>query len=76
MATAFGYGKGEKTLRVHDVETGTTHVFPLPAPESGDRRGGTSAATGYERTIQALAFADETTLYTAGDGAHREAALN
>jgi WD40 repeat protein len=68
VATAFGYGKGEKTLRVHDVEAGTTQVFPLPAPDSGDRPGGTPAGTGYEGSAAALAFADETTLYTAGDG--------
>jgi WD40 repeat protein len=68
VATAFGYGKGEKTLRVHDVEKGTTQVFPLPTRPAGDPPGGTSAPTGYEDGVNALAFADETTLYTAGDG--------
>ena len=68
VATAFEFGGGEKTLRVHDVEKGTTRVFPLPTRPPGDPPGGTSAPTGYEDGVAALAFADETTLYTAGDG--------
>jgi WD40 repeat protein len=68
VATAFEFGKGEKTLRVHDVEKGTTRVFPLPTRLSGHPPGGTSAAMGNEDGVGALAFADETTLYSAGDG--------
>jgi WD40 repeat protein len=74
VATAFGYGKGERTLRVHDVETGETRVFPLPPPAAVKRLDGTPGppgVTGYERTVQDLAFADEDTLYTAGDGGVR-----
>ena len=68
VATAFLFGKGEKTLRVYDIETGTAQVFPLPAPDLRRPPGGASATTGLEGGIQALAFADETTLYTAVDG--------
>ena len=68
VATAFSYGKGEKTLRVHDIETGETLVFPLPRRDPGGRSGDAAARMGMEDSIQALAFADEATLYTAGDG--------
>jgi hypothetical protein len=71
VATAFGYGKGEKTLRVHDVETGETRVFPLPPPSVVKRPDGSTSVTGYERGVRDLAFADEDTLYTAGDGGVR-----
>jgi WD40 repeat protein len=53
---------------VYDVETGAAQVFPLPASDSGAPPGGTSAQTGFERSVGALVFADEATLYTAGDG--------
>ena len=67
VATAYFYGKGEKTLRVHDVEAGTTSVFPLPA--SGP--GAASPTTGYESGVGDLAFADDTTLYSSGEGGVR-----
>jgi WD40 repeat protein len=69
VVTAYFYGKGEKTLRVHDVEAGTTRVFPLPAPAAAP--GSASPATGYESGVEALAFADETTLYSSGEGGVR-----
>jgi WD40 repeat protein len=61
VATAWGFGPGEKTLRLHDVETGTTRVFPLP----------TEAASsvwpkGYEGAVGAIEFLDETTAFTSG----------
>ena len=39
VATAFGYGQGEKTLRVWDLETGESRTFELPDNGgTGDRR--------------------------------------
>jgi len=63
VATAFFYGQGPKTLRVWDLETGELRLFDLPD--------GSSTKTGYERGINSLGFADESTLYTAGDGGVR-----
>ena len=71
VATAFSYGEGEKTLRVHDVEAGTTQVFPLPAPAPAAVASSPSKRTGYEGGVVALAFADESTLYSGGDGGVR-----
>jgi WD40 repeat protein len=63
VATAFFYGGGPRTLRVWDVETGELRLFDLPD--------GSSSKTGYERGVNSLGFADESTLYTAGDGGVR-----
>jgi WD40 repeat protein len=63
VATAFFFGGGPKTLKVWDVETGELRLFDLPE--------GSSSKTGYERGISRLAFAGESTLYTAGDGGVR-----
>jgi WD40 repeat protein len=60
VATAFTSGQGPRTLRVWDLETGELELFDLPE--------GSSLKTGKERGIVALAFADESTLYTAGGG--------
>jgi len=63
VATAFTYGGGPKTLRVWDLETGELSLFDLP--------GRSSSTTGNERGIEDLAFVDDVTLYTAGDGGVR-----
>jgi WD40 repeat protein len=73
VATAFNYGKGSKTLRVWNVETGKLRLFDLPesappSPPPGQRQ---EQPTGYESGIAGLAFADESTLYTSGDGGVR-----
>jgi WD40 repeat protein len=70
VATAFGYGKGSKTLRVWDVETGTVRLMDLPVP-SPPPATATRAPTGYEGGITSLAFLDDSTLYTAGHGGIR-----
>jgi WD40 repeat protein/DNA-binding winged helix-turn-helix (wHTH) protein len=68
VATAFFSGAGEKKLRVANIETGEWQDFDLPegepAPGSGER-------SGYEGGIMDMGFADETTLYSAGDGGLR-----
>ena len=64
VAWAWGYGLGPKTLRVHDVETGETRVFPLPTDAASQR----SAVSGvaYQGMVEGMGFIDETTLYTSG----------
>jgi len=72
VATAYWFGRGEKTLRVWDVESGAMKVFPLPPSERdsvpGQSRGN---QTGYEQGVARLAFLDDSTLYTSGDGGLR-----
>ena len=65
VATAFWYGQGEKTLRIWNLETGELRQFELPHVALSE------ATTGYERGIGSLAFADDSILYTAGDGGFR-----
>jgi WD40 repeat protein len=69
VATAFHYGKGPKTLRVWDVETGKVRLYelPVPAPQGSLP----SPLTGYEGGVVSLAFLDDSTLFTGGDGGIR-----
>lgn len=69
VATAFGYGQGPKTLRVWDVETGKVRLFELPIPTSQGSI--PSPLTGYEGGVGDVAFLDDSTLFTAGDGGIR-----
>jgi WD40 repeat protein/DNA-binding winged helix-turn-helix (wHTH) protein len=71
VATAFNYGQGEKTLRVWDLETGELQRFDLPESPVRRATGASEARSGYEQGIFSLAFADESILYTAGDGGLR-----
>jgi len=73
VATAFYYGQGEKTLRVWDLESRTMKRFDLPpgGVSAGERTGPEHVATGYEHGVMSLAFSDESTLYSAGDGGLR-----
>ena len=70
VARAADYGRGPKTLRLWDVEAGVPHVFdsPVPQPLPGSTP---RPPTGWEGTILSLAFLDDSTLYTAGDGGVR-----
>jgi WD40 repeat protein len=70
VGAAFGYGKGSKTLRVWDVETGAVRLFDLPVP-SPPPGSAPRAPTGYEGGVTSLAFVDDSTLYTAGHGGIR-----
>jgi WD40 repeat protein len=63
VATAYNNGRGPKTLRVWDLETGELRLFDLPE--------GTSSEEGFKRGILDVAFVDESTLYAAGDGGIR-----
>jgi WD40 repeat protein len=63
VATAFNGGQGEPTLRVWDLETDELRVFDLPEDSSLNKW--------LARGVNDLAFADESTLYTAGDGGVR-----
>jgi WD40 repeat protein len=69
VATAFFYGEGSKTLRVWDVETGKVHVFELPVPPAPS--GTSPTLTGFEGGVETLAFLDDSTLFTGGDGGIR-----
>jgi WD40 repeat protein len=62
VATAFLYGKGEKTLRVWDVASGALRTYPLPGRDSGAPAG----PKGYENGMAGFEFEDDDTLYTAG----------
>jgi WD40 repeat protein len=70
VATAVGWGRAEKMLRVFDLETGDVRVFDLPQPKAP---GGSSkpAWAGFEGGILSLGFAGESTLYTSGHGGVR-----
>jgi WD40 repeat protein len=70
VARAAFYGSGRKTLRLWDVDAGVLHVFDLPVPQPLP---GSTARTpaGYEGGINSLAFLDDSTLYTGGDGGVR-----
>jgi WD40 repeat protein len=63
VATAFALGQGDKTLRVWDVETDALRSFDLP-----DTRSAIESGTGWEQGVMHLSFADDSTLYTLGDG--------
>jgi WD40 repeat protein len=70
VATAFGYGKGPRTLRVWDAAAAVLHLFDLPDPPSPPGSP-PFAPTGYEAGVLGLAFLDDSTLYTAGHGGIR-----
>jgi WD40 repeat protein len=74
-ASAYGFGRGERTLRVWDVESGVMRVFPLPPSETAEtdaaHRQTRAARAGYEQSVTSLAFLDDSTLYTSGDGGLR-----
>ncbi len=70
VASAVGYGTGPKTLRVWDVEEGSVRLSDLPvsAGPTGEAAG---EPTGYEGGLSSLAFLDDSTLLSAGDGGIR-----
>jgi WD40 repeat protein len=70
VARAADYGRGPKTLRVWDVEAGALRLFdsPVPQPLPGSTP---RPPTGFEGAINSIAFLDDSTLYTAGDGGIR-----
>jgi WD40 repeat protein/DNA-binding winged helix-turn-helix (wHTH) protein len=63
VATGLGEGQGPRTLRVWNVESRELRLFDLPESRTHVDRHGT-----VEAGISSLVFADESTLYTAGDG--------
>jgi WD40 repeat protein len=62
VATAWNFGPGEKTLRLHDVETGATRVLPLPTETAGSA----AWSEGEKGAVGAIEFLDETTAFTSG----------
>jgi hypothetical protein len=64
VAAASGYGTRErKALRVWDLETGEVQVFDLPEGEA--TAAGQGASLSSSATVTSLAFADESTIYSA-----------
>jgi DNA-binding winged helix-turn-helix (wHTH) protein/WD40 repeat protein len=63
VATAPCFGQGPRKLHVWDLDTNERRVFDLPE--------GSPSETGWEQAVIDLAFTDESTLYTAGDGGVR-----
>jgi serine/threonine protein kinase/WD40 repeat protein len=63
LATAPGRN-GPWTLRVWDIESGELRLFDLPESTS-------TSTGGRARAINSMAFTDESTLYTSGDGGIR-----
>jgi WD40 repeat protein len=68
-ATAWVYGDGPRVLRVWNLETGDARDLPLPSPSASSATGASPAPAlrGDEGVVNDLAFADETTLLSAGD---------
>ena len=66
VATATFYGTGRRKLCTWDLETSEAHSYELPPSE-----GHLGSLTGYERGVFNLAFADERTVFIAGDGGLR-----
>jgi hypothetical protein len=62
VATAWMYGPGARTLRLHDVDTGETRVFPLPTQAASSR----STSRAFEGVVDGIGFLDESTAYTSG----------
>jgi WD40 repeat protein len=73
VATGFTYGKGERTLRVWDLEADRVRLYDIPRPEPGAEGAAddSEGRTGYEQDVRALGFADDATLYTSGQGGIR-----
>ncbi len=70
VAAANAFGKGSKTLRVWDVETGKVRLFDLLLPQ---RPPGTAPQVpeGFEGSVWRIAFLDDSTLFTSGQGGIR-----
>jgi WD40 repeat protein/tRNA A-37 threonylcarbamoyl transferase component Bud32 len=66
VATATYYGAGRRKLCTWDLETSEARNYDLPPSE-----GHVGSLTGYERGVFNLAFADEQTVFIAGDGGLR-----
>ncbi|HWC66019.1 MAG TPA: WD40 repeat domain-containing protein, partial [Thermoanaerobaculia bacterium] len=69
VAAAYGVGLGDRTLRVWNLETGETRAYPLPVPPSP--RGAKADRPDSGGGIVNLAFAAESTIYSAGYGGVR-----
>ncbi len=67
VATAFGFGRGDKVLRLWNLATGAQRRLALPpaAPSMPD------VSPIHDRGINTLVFASESVLYSAGDGGIR-----
>ena len=70
VAAAASQGEREMTLQVWDVASGQVKRFVLPASAQPTSGAGGSASQ-FERGVGSLAFVDDATLYTAGDGGLR-----
>jgi WD40 repeat protein len=73
LATAFGLGRGPKTLRIWDVDTGHLRLLDLPEPDRppSPPAGEAKPPAIMDAGVISLAFASDTILYTGGDGGLR-----
>jgi WD40 repeat protein len=77
VATAWGFGGGEKSLRVWDLTSGAVRRLDLPlsANRPGDR-GDTRGSAVYDGSITSLAFLGDSVLLSAGNGGIRRFELD
>jgi WD40 repeat protein len=73
VATGYGNGDGDRTLRVWDLDKGTSRAYNIPEPPPA---AGSPTPNPRERNvssggISSLVFADDSTLYTTGYGGIR-----
>jgi WD40 repeat protein len=72
VAAAWGFGPGERTLHVWDVESGESQRFELPAATTRTGEPGTeSSAEPRGQAVESLAFLSDSVLLTGGDGGIR-----
>jgi WD40 repeat protein len=72
VATAWGFGDGEKAMRVWDLESGAVRRLDLPRGANGPGdRGDARGSAMYDGGITTLAFLGESVLLSAGSGGIR-----
>jgi hypothetical protein len=75
VAAGYMSGPGDRALRVWDLEKGTTRAYDLSQAQAPPPQGSPGSGPGREEVpvlgIESLTFADDSTLYSSGDGGVR-----